>query len=142
MEWNYYDTFITVSRDCPAERGIIPPEKKNGRSKPGIEYDLIYNHPYTYTQEDILYETYIRHKGFTEEELSLRGMELRSAFFAKPTACMRASMLPKKYGWGLHFDAEGKVALVARESAEYDSFMNGDKGDLKVVAAMRNSREK
>lgn len=142
MEWNYYDTFITVSRDCPAERGIIPPEKKNGRSKPGIEYDLIFNHPYAYTQEEILYETYIRHKGFTEEELALQGVELRNAFFTKPTACMRASMLPKKYGWGLHFDAEGKVALVARESTEYDSLANGDKGDLKVVAAMRNSREK
>lgn len=142
MEWNYYNTFITVSGDCPVERGIIPPEKKNGRTKPGIEYDLIFNHPYTYTQEEILYETHVRHKGITEEELSSRGTELRSAFFAKPMACMRASMLPKKYGWGLHFDAEGKVALVARESADYDSFVKGNNGDLKVVAAMRNSREK
>ena len=33
-------------------------------------------------------------------------------------ACMRASPLPKSYGWGLHLDAEGKVALVAMESPE------------------------
>lgn len=142
MEWNYYDTFITVSKDCPVERGMVPPEKKNGRSKPSIEYDLVFNHPYTYTQEDLLFETYVQHKGIPEEELLSRGSDIRADFFKKPMACLRASMLPKKYGWGLHFDSEGKIALVARESAEYDSFLNGDVEDLKVLAAMRNSKAK
>jgi hypothetical protein len=50
-------------------------------------------------------------------------------------------MLPKKYGWGLHFNAEGKIALIARESAEYDRLANGEEEGLKVVAAMRNSKK-
>jgi len=142
MEWNYYNTFITVSKDCPVERGMVPPEKKSGKTKPGIEYELVFNHPYAYTQEDVLFETYVRHKEVPEEELSARRDDIRSAFFSKPMACMRASMLPKKYGWGLHFNAEGKVALVARESAEYDHYANGGEEGIKVVAAMRNSKEK
>jgi hypothetical protein len=140
MEWNYYDTFITIARDCPAERGLIPPERKSGWTKPGIEYDLLANHPYTYTQEELLYQTYVRHKDIPEEELTAQGGQIREAFFQKPMPCLRASMLPKKYGWGLHFDTEGRIALVARESAEYDGFASGDQGNLRVIAAMRNSR--
>ncbi|TVX96927.1 hypothetical protein FPZ45_19930 [Cohnella terricola] len=141
MEWNYYDTFIKLAGDCPVERGMIPPEKKNGKSKPGIEYDLVFHQPYTYTQEELLYQTYVRHKEIPEEELASRSEEIREAFFSKPMACLRASMLPKKYGWGLHFDSEGKVALVARESEEYDRLASGDGGRLQVLAAMRNSRK-
>jgi hypothetical protein len=140
MEWNYYNTFITVSKDCPAERGLIPPEKKNGRTKPEIEYDLLSNRPYTYTQEELLFQTHVLHKGISEEELSERGDEIRAAFFRKPMPCLRASMLPKKYGWGFHFDVEGRIALVARESAVYDGFTNGEQGELRVIPAMRNSK--
>ncbi len=142
MEWNYYDTFITVSRDCPAETGTVPQDKKTGRTKPGIEYDLIANSPYVYTQEELLYEVHIRHKAIPEEELSARGTQIRDEFYQKPMPCLRASMLPKKYGWGLHFNAEGKIALVPRESADYDRFINGGKGEVRLVPAMSNSREK
>jgi hypothetical protein len=140
MEWNYYNSFITVAKDCPTERGLIPPEKKKGRTKPEIEYDLLSNRPYTYTQEELLFQTYVLHKEISEEELSARGDAIRAAFFQKPMPCLRASMLPKKYGWGLHFDAEGRIALVARESADYDGFANGEQGELRVIPAMRNSK--
>jgi len=141
MEWNYYSTFIKIAGDCPVERGVIPPAKKNGRSKSEIEYDLVFNHPYVYTQEELLFETHVRHKEIPEAELAERRDELRSAFFSKPMACLRASMLPKKYGWGLHFDAEGKVALVPRESEEYERFADGESSGLKVLMAMRSSRK-
>jgi hypothetical protein len=140
MEWNYYDTFIKVAGDCPAESGLVPPEKKNGRTKPGIEYDLVADQPYVYTQEELLYETHIRHKNIPQEELDARGTQLRDEFFQKPKACMRASMLPKKYGWGIHFNSEGRMALVPIESPDYKRFAEGDNGSLKVVAAMRSSR--
>lgn len=142
MEWNYYSTLITVSADCPVERGIIPPEKKSGRTKPSIEYELIANHPYAYTQEEILYEVYVRHKEIPEEELAKRGKELRNEFYQKPMPCLRASMLPKKYGWGIHFNADGKLALVPMESAEYQHFLDGDNGDVRLVPAMRSAKKK
>ncbi|MFC5467431.1 DUF6157 family protein [Cohnella suwonensis] len=142
MEWNYYDTFIEAAADCPAERGTVPPGKKSGRTKPEIEFDLLFDRPYEFTQEDVLFETHVRHKGFPAEELAARREELRAAFFGKPQACMRASMLPKKYGWGLHFNAEGKVALVAKESPEYDAYASGARDGVRVLKAMRNSRAK
>ncbi|WP_123042936.1 DUF6157 family protein [Cohnella candidum] len=137
MEWNYYDTFITVAPDCPAEYGIAPPDKKSGKTKPGIEFELVAEQPYVYTQEELLFEVHARHKGIPEEEFA----EHKEEFYKKPTACMRASMLPKKYGWGIHFNAEGKLALIPRESPEYQRFLAGEVENVKIVPAMRNSRK-
>lgn len=142
MEWNYYDTFIKVSADCPAESGLVPPDKKSGKTKPGIEFELVESSPYAYTQEELLYETYIRHKGISEEELQARGTQMRDEFFQRSMPCLRASMLPKKYGWGIHFNSEGKLALVPVESEEYQRFVEGANGSVKVLAAMRNSKGK
>ncbi|MFC5649833.1 DUF6157 family protein [Paenibacillus solisilvae] len=143
MDWNYYNTLITVSSDCPAQRGMIPPDKKSGRTKPSIEFELIANHPYTYTQEEILYEVHVRHKEIPEDELAMRGVQLKDEFFRKPMPCLRASMLPKKYGWGIHFDADGKMALVPMESPDYQHFLDdGASGGVKLVPAMRNAKKK
>jgi len=141
MEWNYYDTFITAAADSTAECGLVPPDKKGGKTKPGIEYELVAGRPYAYTQEELLYEVHIRHKGISEEELTAKGTQLRDEFFQVPKPCMRASMLPKKYGWGIHFNAEGKMALIPVDSPEYERFASGDGGRVKVLAAMRNSRK-
>ena len=104
MEWNYYNTLITVSADCPVERGMIPPDKKSGRTKSSIEYELIANHPYTYTQEEILYEVHVRHKEIPEEELVKRGNELaRDGFYQKPMPCLRACDAPEEIRVGHSF---------------------------------------
>jgi len=140
MNWNYYDTFITVAQDCPAETGTIPPDKKDGKTKPGIEYELVANHPYGYTQEELLYEVHTRHKNIPDNELIERGDQLREEFYKKPQPCLRASMLPKKYGWGIHFNAEGKIAIYPMESPEYRHFVEGADENVKLLAAMRNKR--
>jgi hypothetical protein len=134
MEWNYYNTFITVAADCPSEFGQIPKDKKDGKTKPGVEYELAAEQPYRYSQEELLYLTHIRHKGLTEEELP------REVFYQKPQPCLRASMLPKKYGWGIHFNAEGKLALIPAESQEYQRFIEGAYPEVKLVGAMRNKK--
>jgi hypothetical protein len=141
MDWNYYDTFITISPDSFAESGVKPPDKKGGLTKAGIEFELVANHPYAYTQEELLFQVHIRHKGISEEELEAKGTQIRDEFFQKPTACMRASALPKKYGWGIHFDSEGYMALVSADSPDYERFKSGDGGKLKVLAGMRSSRK-
>lgn len=137
---NYYNTFIAVSDDCPADYGIVPPAKASGKTKPGIEYELAADHPYEYSQEEMLFETYVRHKQIPPEERRLREAELRTEFFGKSQACMRASMLPKKYGWGLHFNAEGKLALVPKESPDYSRFADGEVEGVTVLKAMRNKK--
>jgi hypothetical protein len=53
---------------------------------------------------------------------------------------MRASALPKKYGWGAHYDGQGRIALYAMESEAYRQFADGQVSGVKVVAALRSKR--
>ncbi|PYI52649.1 DUF6157 family protein [Paenibacillus flagellatus] len=141
MEWNYYNTFITVAPDCPAKQAEVPPDKKGGKTKPGIEFELASQRPYGYTQEELLYEVHVRHKQIPAEELEASGTRIRDEFLQKPQPCLRASMLPKKYGWGIHFNEEGKLALIPIESETYRSFVEGERPGVRLVAAMRNSKK-
>lgn len=75
-----------------------------------------------------------------EEELLARGIQIREELFQKSQACLRASMLPKKYGWGLHFDRAGKIALFGVESLDYQKYLLKKGDELKILPAMRNSR--
>jgi hypothetical protein len=111
---NYIDTFIEVADDSPAEHGQEPPAKADPTIAQ-LHFELIAAHPYRLTSDDVLFETHARRAGIPDSERAAA----REAFFAKGQACLRSSPLTKRYGWGIHSDAEGRVALVPRESAEY-----------------------
>ena len=51
---------------------------------------------------------------------------------------MRASPLTKKYGWGTYYDKNGKIAIYAVESEEYQYFVNDKR--IKKYFAMRSKR--
>lgn len=51
---------------------------------------------------------------------------------------MRASPLTKTYGWGICFDAEGRMKLVDSGSDEYRQMLQDN--TIKKVAAMRSSK--
>lgn len=132
---NYFDTFIQAADDSPASAGTVPQPKGGRKTVAVIQYELLTNEPYTYTQEEVLFETHLRHKSLEPTEAERD--ELRSAFFAQPKACLRASPLPKGYGWGVHFDAEGKVALYGVESGGYRHLTESG---AKQLRAMRSKR--
>ena len=102
---NYRDTLITASPDSPVSAGTIP-------EKPGtvaaVQHALLAE-PYAMTSDDLLFAAY-RERG---------GDKNREAFFARPQACLRASPLVKQFGWGVHHDGEGRIALLGMESADY-----------------------
>jgi hypothetical protein len=58
----------------------------------------------------------------------------------KEHACLRSSPLAKKYGFGLLFDREGRVALCPMESTEYKHLVNARGDDVKIVKALRSQR--
>jgi hypothetical protein len=110
---NYVDTFIEVAEDCPADHATEPPVAE----KPSIaatHYRLISERPYARTSDDVIFETYALRNDIAADDASAR-----EAFFSKGQPCLRSSPLGKRYGWGLHHDAEGRVALVPRESEQY-----------------------
>lgn len=135
---NYYDTFIAVSPDTSARTGLVPRPRGNSRSVAELEYQLISSKPYGLTQEDVQFAVHMLRSGIPDMRLTAERDALWAEFFSKPKACMRASPLPKSYGWGLHFDTEGKVALVAVDSPQYPLLSNDSA--IRLIPAMRNKR--
>ncbi|MHB8422184.1 MAG: DUF6157 family protein [Leptospirales bacterium] len=135
---NYFDTFILVAPDCPVRASVIPETKRKRSAVAVLEYDLLSVNPYCYTQEELLFEVYIRRQGVSAGVLESKRLELWSDFFAKSRPCLRTSSLPKKYGWGIHFDGNGKIALVPMESEEYRRLSNDI--SVKQLVALRSGR--
>ncbi len=135
---NYINTFIAVAPDTLVEAGTAPVERSGKKTIAVLEYELISSKPYTYTQEDVQFAVYVQRAAIPASTLKTRRAELWQQFFSKPMACMRTSPLPKSYGWGLHFNEEGKVALVAVESPEYKRL--SDSRSIEQTRAMRSKR--
>ncbi|HZF28248.1 MAG TPA: DUF6157 family protein [Gammaproteobacteria bacterium] len=134
---NYINTFIAVSPDTKAKVGSVPLARGGKRSIAQIEYELIASHPYKFTQQEVQFSVHVERTGVTPPQL--KRSDLWSDFFSKPTACMRTSPLARTYGWGLHFDSEGKVALVPMESPKYQKLSRSP--SIEQTRAMRTKRE-
>lgn len=137
---DYLSTFIAVAQDCPAEAGTVPPERKNGPSVAERTYALLAQQaPYTLTSADVLFTVFADRREIPAADRPAA----RAEFFAKPQPCLRASDLGKRYGWGLHADGQGRLALVGREEPAYAALLEGrapDGSAVKVVKAMRSAR--
>lgn len=133
------NTFVLVADDCPATAGEVPPGRGGGPSVAAIQYELLVARPYTLTLTDLIFETHVRRLGLSAKELRAREAAVRAELFAKPHPCLRASPLTKRYGWGAHHDADGRIALYGVETAEYRRLAAGGPG-LSVVKAMRTRR--
>ena len=134
---NYFQTLIAVADDCPVTKSVVPVDRGAKKTVAVLQYEMLAGSPYVYTQEDVLFNTWFRRQALPDKS-EAEVAQLRAEFFAKPQACLRSSPLPKKYGWGLIFDQEGRVALCPMESKEYQELLAGDK--VKVLKALRSSR--
>jgi hypothetical protein len=99
-----------------------------------MQYDMISENPYRYTSDEIIFATYATKNQIQPADIEAR----RAAFFSTGQACLRASPLGKRYGWGIHHDAESRVALYPRESDAYLRLSQDPM--LKQVKAMRSAR--
>ena len=132
---NYYNTFISVADDCPISIGSIPPLKQTSKSIANQQFDLINTYPYKYTSDEVLFKIFVERNELDQNEID----EGKIQFFSKGQACLRASPLTKRYGWGVHFDKEGKIAIYGQDSEEYQQFLNDD--SLKVIKAMKSTKK-
>ena len=131
---NYYDSFIEIADDCVATTGEIPPVKADAKSIATIQFELVKKNPYRFTSDDILFQVHAERNDLTKSELT----KAREVYFSKGQPCLRTSPLTKRYGWGVHFNKEGKIALFGAETAEYKKFAK-DK-NLKVIKAMKSGK--
>ncbi|WP_220447767.1 DUF6157 family protein [Nonomuraea diastatica] len=135
---DYFSTLIAVSDDCPVERSVVPAPHNGRKTVAVLQHELLAGRPYELTQEDVLFRSWLMRQPGCEDRTDDEVAALRDTFFAKSQACLRASPLPKKYGFGLLFDAEGRVALCPMESEDYRAGLHRE--DVKVLKAMRSSR--
>lgn len=131
---NYYNTFIEVSEDCPVKTAEVPPQKGDSKTAATLQFEMIAEHPYTFTSDDVLFEVFAEKNKISSKNRQAE----REKFFSKGQACFRASPLAKRYGWGVHFDSEGKMAIYGVGSKEYQKFLK-DKS-LTHLKAMRGKR--
>lgn len=140
MDMNYYQTLIAVAEDCPVTESVVPVRRGAKVTVAVLQYDMIAANPHVHTQEDVLFQTWLQRqeklKDRSEEEIA----QLREEFFARPQPCLRASPLPKRYGWGLLFDQEGRVGLCPMESDEYENLVSGGAAEITILRAFRSKR--
>jgi len=127
---NYFNSFIAVADDCSVSVAEVPPQKKE-KTVAAIEYEMIKNHPYQYTSDEVLFQVYVVKNNISDSNWNTE----KEIFFSKGQACLRTSPLTKRYGWGIHYNAEGKIALYAVESTEYSNLSQNE--NLKVIKAMK-----
>jgi hypothetical protein len=72
--------------------------------------------------------------------LAARGEAIRAELFQKNHPCLRASPLPKRYGWGVHYDGHGRIAIYGTESEDYRRLSRDGEGDPALVRGMRSKR--
>lgn len=132
---NYYDTFVEVAEDTKVNCGTIPVSKSTHKSIAELQYELLIKHPYMFTSDDIFFKVYAIRNDLAERELE----QARKIFFSKGQPCFRASPLTKTYGFGVHADSKGKVAIYGMETDEYQQ-LQSDK-HIKKVKAMRTSKK-
>lgn len=113
------DTFILIAEDCPAGQGTLPLPRGGKPTVASLEYEILAASPYAFTQHDLVLRVEICRRGLPKDIAPEDRAALEAELFARPRACMRASPLPKSYGWGVHHDAEGRIGLVAAGTADY-----------------------
>ena len=134
------NTFVQVAPDSTATRAVIPTARDGKKTIQMIQYQLLTAQPYSLTLNDLIFEIFVKRNNIKSTDLELHKGTIWAELFSKPHPCMRASMLPKKYGWGVHYDAAGKIALHALESEKYQRLSAFGDGVQKVELAMRSKR--
>ena len=86
------------------------------------QFALLHGHDYELTSDDVLFTVSADRSGVPDGERHAA----REAFFSTGQPCLRTSPLAKTYGWGFHFDADSRVALVAVDSPRYAELVEDD----------------
>ena len=131
---NYKNTFIEIAEDCPAKSAETPPLNGDKKSVANSQFELVKNNPYKFTSDDVLFQVFADRNGVKESDYATA----REQFFAKGQPCFRASPLTKRYGFGVHNNEDGKIAIFGLETQEYADFVADT--SVEKVKAMRSKK--
>lgn len=132
---NYFDTLIEVAEDTKVSSGTKPSSKGAKKTVAEMQYELIADNPYKFTSDEVIFKIFASRNDLTTGEYE----DAKKVFFSKGQPCFRASPLTKSYGFGVHSDNEGKIAIFGMDTEHYQKLI--DAPDVKKVKAMRSSRK-
>lgn len=139
----YRDTFISVADDGRASTGETPPARGGKPTVAGLQHAMLTTRPGHYTQEEVLLASSPQFRARADvdalEDLNQEELQrMLAEYFAQPRACLRASPLGKTYGWGLHYDDQGRITVYPVNSDEYARLSQD--ASLIQLKAMRSRR--
>ncbi|GJD58923.1 DUF6157 family protein [Methylobacterium dankookense] len=131
------NSFVLVGADCPVTASVIPQTRGGAPTVPALQHMLLSADPYRYDHEGLIWEVYRHHKAIPPAD----EVSARASLFSRSHPCMRASILPKRYGWGVHYDEAGRIAIVGMETGRYRELAASEPSmGITVVRAMRSKR--
>ena len=130
---NYFNTLIEPAEDCRASTSTIPAPRGGKPTVATMQYGMLADHPYQFDSDDVLFTVYAQRRDIDPTA------ETRAEYFSKGQPCFRASPLTKQFGWCVHSNADGKIALVESGSADHQRLLADD--SVKKIRAMRNARK-
>lgn len=138
---DYVDTFIAVADDSTATTRTVPPSNAGKPSVAARIFEMIADHPYRFTSGDVIFTVFADRRDISEQDRPAA----RDEFYSRSQACLRSSDLGKRYGWGIHANDHGRIALIGVDTAEYAEFVSGQRHSasgtpIKLTKAMRSSR--
>ncbi len=131
---NYRNTLIEIADDSPTDVARLPPERAGEPTIARLQFEMLAEHPYRYTSDDVIFTIYADRAGSPQPDRD----EARQRFFGNGQPCLRTSPLARRYGWGIHHDGEARVALVPAGSDSYERLAGDPTVDR--VMAMRSKR--
>lgn len=132
---NYYNTLIEVSDDSKVAAATVPQRSRTSKTIAEWQYERLSAHPYQFTSDELLFDIYALRNNIPEAEKEAAITQ----FFSKGQACLRTSPLAKNCGFGIHANANGKIALVGCETAKYKALQQ--QPGIRTVKAMRSARK-
>jgi hypothetical protein len=103
------EELIEVAEDYQEKYAQEPPNR-NPKTISRIEYELLVENPYKYTERELFHEVHVVYRG--RPDLKIDSYNIKR------------STLVQSFGWGLHRNDQGKLALVAFESDRYKMLQN------------------
>ncbi|MCB0054185.1 MAG: hypothetical protein KDE24_32085 [Caldilinea sp.] len=103
-----WEELIMIASDSESTHAIVPPAHEP-KTIYRIGYEVLTEHPYQFAEAEFQHEVHIERRGRPD---------LRIEKYS-----IRRSPLVKRFGWGIHRDANGKLALVACDSEEYQRLL-------------------
>lgn len=133
----YTNTLITVAPDCPLEKSEVPVSNRKKKPIHIIQYKLLSEQAYNYDHQSLIFETFLIKEALNSANEEKKA-EIWEQLFSKEHPCLRASALCKRYGFGAHYNNEGKIALYPMESKNYQDFLKDE--STRKLAAMKSKR--